>query len=423
MSPALKDSLELVADGLDFPTSIAFDADGVAHIAESGLPFGGSSPGGTVWRLKPNGERNVLVDGLRAPVNGLTFHADAFYLSEGGHPARLSQLTADGAMHTLVDGLPGPGNYQLNMVVVGPDERLYFSQGAMSNLGIVGLDSYDIGWLRRLPHGHDLPGYAVTLAGLNVQTPDPTVDVAGASALTGAFVPFGTATTEGQLVEAALPATAAVMSCNLDGTGLELVAWGLRNAYGLGFLPDGRLLAVDQGADDRGSRPLGNAPDALFEVRPGAWYGWPDFVAGAPITGPRFAPTRGAPPEFLLQNHEELPPPEQPLLEFPAHTAAVKFDAAPIGSRYGGSLLVALFGDEAPMTAPEGARVGRGIALVDTKTWELSPLISGDPLRRPIDVRIHDRHAYVVDFGHFEMTADGLDATAGSGCVWRLPLE
>ena len=27
-----------------------------------------------------------------------------------------------------------------------------------------------------------------------------------------------------------------------------LVAWGLRNAYGLGFLPDGTLLATDQGA-------------------------------------------------------------------------------------------------------------------------------------------------------------------------------
>ena len=57
------------------------------------------------------------------------------------------------------------------------------------------------------------------------------------------------------------------MRCNPDGSGLELVAWGLRNAYGLGFLPDGRLLATDQGADDRGSRPVGNAPDMLFEVR------------------------------------------------------------------------------------------------------------------------------------------------------------
>ena len=64
---------------------------------------------------------------------------------------------------------------------------------------------------------------------------------------------------------------AAVMRCNLDGSGLELVAWGFRNAYGLGFLPDGRLLAADQGVDDRGSRPLGNAPDLFHEVKARAW--------------------------------------------------------------------------------------------------------------------------------------------------------
>jgi glucose/arabinose dehydrogenase len=423
VTPDLSDSLELVADGLNFPTSIAFDDDGIAYIAESGLPFGGNPPGGTILRLEPGGNRTVLAEGLREPVNGLAFHHGAFYVSEGGHPARLSRLATDGTVDPLVDGLPGPGNYQLNMAVVGPDQRLYFSQGAMSNLGIVGLDSYDIGWLRRLPHGHDLPGYAVTLAGFNVQTDDPTADAPGATAVTGAFAPFGTATAAGELVEAALPATAAVMSCNLDGSDLRLVAWGLRNAYGLGFLPDGRLLAVDQGADDRGSRPIGNAPDALFEVRPGAWYGWPDFVAGAAVTDPRFAPARGAPPQFLLQDHDRLPAPERPLLEFPPHTAAVKFAPAPVGSQYDGSVLVALFGDEAPMTAPAGARVGRGVALVDTDAWELSPLVSGDPLQRPIDVRIHAGHAYIVDFGHFEMTVNGVDATAGSGCVWRLPLE
>ena len=46
------------------------------------------------------------------------------------------------------------------------------------------------------------------------------------------------------------------MSCALDGSDLRLVAWGLRNAYGISFLPDGRLRVTDQGADDRGSISL-----------------------------------------------------------------------------------------------------------------------------------------------------------------------
>jgi Tn3 transposase DDE domain len=37
------------------------------------------------------------------------------------------------------------------------------------------------------------------------------------------------------------------MRCDRDGSNLELVAWGLRNPYGLAFLPDARLLAVDLG--------------------------------------------------------------------------------------------------------------------------------------------------------------------------------
>src|SRR5262249_28411971 len=156
--------------------------------------------------------------------------------------------------------LPEPGNYHTNMVVFGPEGKLYFSQGAMTNTGIVGLDAYQLGWLRRLPHAHDLPGYNIILAGVNAETPNPLAHGRREWTRTGAFVPFGTSTEQGQAVQGQLPCTAGVMRCNADGSDLELVAWGLRNAYGLGFLPDGRLLATDQGADDRGSRPVGNAP-------------------------------------------------------------------------------------------------------------------------------------------------------------------
>lgn len=303
---------------------------------------------------------------------------------------------------------------------MGPDGKVYFSQGAMTNLGIVGLDAYEIGWLRRLPHGHDVPGYDVVLAGVNVTTLDPTSGAPDAKTTTGVFAPFGTRAEKGERIPAGLPATAAVMRCNADGSELELVAWGLRNAYGLGFLPDGRLLAVDQGADDRGSRPIGNAPDLLVEVKRGAWYGWPDYVGQVPVTDERFAPQRGPHPTFVLAEHDTLPPPQRPLLEFPPHVAAVKFDVAPDGS-----LLVALFGDEAPMTAPSGPRVGRSVSVVDTTTWQLRPLVRDDRLRRPIDVRMHPdgRHVYVLDFGEFEMTDTGVAAQAGTGRVWRVALE
>src|SRR5947209_8035464 len=250
--------LELVAAGFSFPTSLTFDEAGTIYIAESGLPFGGDRPGGRIWALAPGSSRSLVAEGLRQPVNGLTFHDGGLYVSEGGHPGRISRIELDGRQTAILDNLPGPGNYHTNMVVFGPDGKLYFSQGAMTNTAIVGLDAYELGWLRRLPHAHDIPGHDVVLTGMHVETPDPSSSTPGARTRTGAFVPWGTATEPGQRIKAQLPCTAAVMRCHPDGSGLELVAWGLRNAYGLGFLSDGRLLATDQGPDDRGSRPVGN---------------------------------------------------------------------------------------------------------------------------------------------------------------------
>jgi glucose/arabinose dehydrogenase len=307
------------------------------------------------------------------------------------------------------------------MAAVGPDGKLYFSQGAMTNTGIVGLDAHELGWLGRLPHAHDIPGYDLMLAGVNVETDDPTAAAPRVRTSTGAFSPFGNQTAAGQRIAGQVPATAAVMRCNPDGSDLELVAWGLRNAYGLLFLPDGRLLAVDQGADDRGSRPVGNVPDLLFEVKPGAWYGWPDFIGDVPITDDRYRPTRGPVPTFVLANHAELPPPERPLATFPPHAAATKLDLAPAGSPWAGQLFVALFGDEAPMTAPPGPRVGRGVARVDPSDWNVHPFLR-EPLNRPIDVRFDPtgEWLYVVDFGEFEMSDRGVEAVPGTGRLWRL---
>ncbi|HLU70752.1 MAG TPA: hypothetical protein VKZ82_01115 [Nonomuraea sp.] len=403
----------LLCDGLRFPTGVAADDAGRLYVAESGLPFAGSPPGGRVWRLD-GGTRTLLAADLAAPVTGLSWHDGRLYVSEGGR-GRILAIEPDGTRTTLVDGLPGPGNYHTNTPIVGPDRKLYFGQGAMSNLGVIGLDAYELGWLRRLPHAHDVPGLDIVLAGADAVTPDPLSDVPGARARTGAFVPFGTPTEAGQRISAAVPCTAAVMRCDLDGGGLEVVAWGLRNAFGLGFLPDGRLLALDQGADDRGSRPIGNAPDLLFEVRPGRWYGWPDFVGGEPVTSPRFRPERGPQPTFVLARHDELPPPERPLLAFEPHVAATKFAVAPSGT-----LVVALFGDEAPMCLPAGGPpVGRHLLEVDPYDWTARRLDLGVPLHRPIDVAFVDGDLYVLDFGHFEMSDEGVQATAGTGRLWR----
>ncbi|MBS1700681.1 MAG: sugar dehydrogenase [Armatimonadetes bacterium] len=417
-----KVSKSVVAERLSFPTSLCFDPDGNAWVAESGLPWDGAPIGGRVSRIHPNGVCEVIASDLRHPVNGLCWLDGALIVSEGGYPGRISRLTPEGERTTILDNLPGLGNYHTNMVAPGPDGKLYFSQGALTNLGVIGLDAYQLGWLGHLPHNCDVPGLDVTLVGQGFETPDPLSSVPDARTQTGAFSPFGSKHEPGARLSASLPCTAAIMRCNPDGSELELVAWGVRNAYGLGFLPDGRLIATDQGSDDRGSRPIGHAPELLFEIKEGAWYGWPDFVGGVPVTDPQFKPTRGADLEFVLANHDELPSPEAPLMRLPVNSAATKFDRIPsTDPSYPGQLLICLFGDEKPMTAPAGFRVGRNISRIDPNDWSLHPLPDLE-LSRPIDVRVNpvDGSICIVDFGEFEMVPRGVDARSGSGKVWRV---
>ncbi len=411
---------EVVAEGLNFPTSLCFDHRGGAWVAESGLPFDGLRDGGRILRIDEDGGSSVVVEGLRSPVTGLCFADGVFYISEGGNPGRISRMTMDGAVATVLDELPGGGNYHTNMVTVGPGGWLYFSQGAATNMAIVGPDASDLAWLGRLPHPHDLPGMDIVLSGYNASSNGTP----GERTTSGAFVPWGTATKPGQRIPAQLPCTASGMRCRPDGSRLELVAWGLRNAWGMGFLRDGRLIATDQGADDRGSRAIGNVPDLLFEVRPGRWYGWPDYIGAVPVTDPRFAPARGPALRFVLANHEQLPGPEPALVELPGNCSAVKFDTIPAG-RFGGQLLVALFGDESPLTAPPREPAGRSLMRIDPRDWSCHPCPAG-PFDRPIDVGFHPLSGVltVLDFGRFEMKAGGaFTATRGSGSLTRIFLE
>jgi hypothetical protein len=111
---------ERIVEGLHFPTSIAFDAEGRVHVAESGLPFDGAPPGGRVLNVDRPGGASVIGRDLRSPVTGLLFCQGWFLVSEGGNPGRISRLTPDGRRSDAVDGLPGLGNYHTNMALVRP---------------------------------------------------------------------------------------------------------------------------------------------------------------------------------------------------------------------------------------------------------------------------------------------------------------
>ena len=74
------------------------------------------------------------------------------------------------------------------------------------------------------------------------------------------------------------PRSAAILSFRPDGTGLRIVARGLRNPYGLAFRPGtNQLYASDNGRDDLGEA---EPAETIVLVRPGSDYGWPRCWAG-----------------------------------------------------------------------------------------------------------------------------------------------
>ena len=123
-------------------------------------------------------------------------------MSEGG-AGRIIRIDLDGGnRQPIIDGTQGLG-------------KLYFSQGSMTNTGIVGLDSYEMGWLRRLPHAHDIPGLDVVLTGIQSSLrgrqvySDPAGLACGLSRRTSAVRPWRL---NGLVMKASPPASMAASS-------------------------------------------------------------------------------------------------------------------------------------------------------------------------------------------------------------------
>ncbi len=172
------------------------------------------------------------------------------------HPSaarRFPTSRRSGPLEEVVADLPDRGDHQLSPPLFGPVGKLYFSTGTATNCGVVGADNIAYEWLRNPAlHGVcDISGADVTLTGRNYETQDVTGRLRD-EVRTGAFVAFGTETERGQVVPGRTECTNGVLRCDPDGSNLELLAWGLRNAFGLQHHPDGRLFATEHGIDEKG---------------------------------------------------------------------------------------------------------------------------------------------------------------------------
>ena len=417
-------TIEPVAWNLTAPDSIAFDSQGNMYVAEAGYPFTGLNKVPRILKIDQSGNASVLADiGLNAPIVDIAFHNDTLFVAHR-HKVSTVDLT-NGTVADIITGLPTTGDHHVNQIAFSPDgERLYFGTGSATNAGVVSSgDPVNSGWLGNAPKAHDVPAKDITLAGQDFQMPDALTAEQGDNATTGAFVPFGDSTEEGQVVEGELKCTSCILSANLDGTDLRLEGWGLRNPSGLAFNDESRLFAAVHGADERGARPVANDSDKLYEVNTDepAWYGWPDYAGdGEPVTDAQFQSNMtGEPLEFMMQDHPDV---EKPLALFePAHTGVIQVDFADGQFGFEGEAFVAQIGPNAP-APPEQGIVGQDVVRVNVENGtvqEFLTLIQPSKSFKPTDVLFQkdgDSTAlYIVDWGTI------LPPTVPqSGIVWKI---
>ena len=425
---------EVVADGLTAPVHVCFDPDGNAYVTESGHKSD-SSP--RIYRVDlASGQRELVVDladrwTRTGSATGAAWHDGALFVSNTDSILRIEP--GSGAVEEIVTGLPGLGDHQTNHPVIGPDGRLYWGQGCVTNMGVVGADNFGYEWLATFPEHCDVPGADIELAGQNYAVPNVLGNPL-TSVQTGAYVPFGTPIVAGQVVRGQAKASGAVLSCETDGSDLRVVAWGLRNPYGLAFAPDGTLYATEHGSDERGARFIVGDLDDLYQIHEGAWYGWPDFASGIRLDDPHWG-EGGQNREPVLASFPD-PSPPKPVASFQTHAAANGLDFSP-GEDFGfqGQAFVALFGDLAPVTTvrqvvPAGFKVVRvdvesgAIAdfAVNRVQGPASKLFHGG-FERPSHCAFGpDGALYVVDFGEIKIAPEkgGIRIKQGTGALWRI---
>jgi glucose/arabinose dehydrogenase len=299
--------------------------------------------------------------------------------------------------------------------------------------------------LAKHPHAHDVPGQDVTLTGNTVWARDPRLPYPYYSE-TGPFKPFGSRAEKGEVIKGQLKCNSAVWRSKPDGSDLELLAWGIRNPYGLAFGEDGHLYATDNDFEEKGERAVGEDPDRIWRIKnaqvpPGQvtepeWFGYPDLCGdGLPVWDEAHRPIRGKVAEPFLENPPPWAGPAAYLFE--PHTALGKLTFSRSDTfGYRGQAFVCQFGTYAPLNTNREKHLRNGfqVVTVDFEAGTHQPFMRnkhGGPasatpgsggLERPVDVAFHPdgRSLYVLDFGNNTANKSHVVAYAHTGVVWRI---
>ena len=433
-------TIEAVTTGLTFPSGITFDYEGQPYVIEAGYSYGEVWAEPKLLRLDADGKTTLIASGGKnGPWTGVDYFDGNFYIAEGGQleGGKILKVTPQGEITSLIDNLPSFGDHHTNGPVI-KDGYIYFGQGTATNSGVVGNDNAEFGWLKRKEEFHDIPCGDITLAGRNFETKNVLTEDPDDKAITGAYSSYNTPTTGGQVIEGSLPCSGAIMRIPLEGGPVELVAWGLRNPFGLAYSPDGKLFITENGYDVRGSRPVWGTGDVLWEIKSGTWYGWPEFSGQEPLKNDEeFKPPGENPVKPILGQYPDEPPRPSAILGVHSSSNGIDFSADP-SFGYVGKAFIAQFGDMAPGVGKVISPVGFKVVSVDVSNGVVEDFavnkgkkngpatwLKEGGLERPIDVKFDPtgNALYIVDFGIMKTSKQGVKSFKNTGVVFKIIKE
>ncbi|WP_205500741.1 PQQ-dependent sugar dehydrogenase [Rufibacter psychrotolerans] len=439
-------AVEAVMAGLSFPTDVDIAPDGTIYVSEGGSswPTRPYMPARVVVK-KPSGETEAITMNVQAGPRSVTWRDGELYMSlKGGYHMQIVKYNLEtGELKVLIDQLPSGGWHEPGGPLFGPDGLMYFGNGSVSQQGVCLPAGFTVD-LAKHPNAHDVPGQDVTLTGNNVRSRDPRMPFPYLVE-TGAFKPFGTPAQKGEVVKGELYCNSAVWRSRPDGTDMELLAWGIRNPFGMAMNEAGELYVSDNDFEEKGERAIANDPDRIWHlkiarepfgtVKTPAWYGFPDLCGdGLPVNHETHLPSRGTPAELLLENPPEWAGPAA-FLEQP-HSCMCKMDFSRSEAfGYKGELFVAEWGTLAPLNSPRPEDLDHGFRVirVDVEKGTAQPFMHNQKMgpatafgsggiERPVSCKFSPdgKDLYVLDFGVDKVTPGNMMGFAHTGVLWKI---
>lgn len=242
--------------------SIAFDKDeeGNTYIAYNNY----------IKVLKEDGREELLLQEKSLNIENLLYYKNNLYFISSDKLYKYD--LENNELKYILEKIPCEGKF-LDRNLIIKDSNLIMSIGSATNSGV----AYDDGTYEMNKIPYDKSPINITLNGFNY-----------GDKKTGAFMPYGNSSEEGQKIKAEELGNASIVEINLNNNKTSLYACGIRNVKGWDLDSEDKLVAIVGGMENIGERAINRDFDYLYNIDKGNWYGWPDFSGGDPISSSRF---------------------------------------------------------------------------------------------------------------------------------------